>query len=281
MTRQPASDDGLLPEPGPSERLRLLMQGARSGVPGWCRLLPSTAVSIGLHLLLLPFALAMTVTFADQLFGPPTSDASTDPRNLDNDPGWELELDRDYEVAGVGGVTATVSESKSAETSEVRIVAGDEHYWVKDPATGQYRDIVRIIRVLKWRRGTPTPPTEPVGVAPGADTQEALLKECSGILNKLTTVLKTVVNENTAQAALPEIKKILPRMEAFLERANKLAPSEQQMDELNKKLWEKYQIEIELYNEQIWRVRVLPLPTNVLRIETSDGGDTLGTISKP
>src|SRR5262249_38929605 len=111
----PDSSEGLLPQPNPIESIRNLMRGSKRGVP-WRRLLPPAAVSIGLHLFLLPFVLAITVTFADQLFTPPSFDATID---LDNDPGWQLELDRDYEVAGVGEVSAA-GEGEPAGGSEGR-----------------------------------------------------------------------------------------------------------------------------------------------------------------
>jgi hypothetical protein len=52
---------GLLPEPGPSETLRVVMQGSKRGV-SWRRLFPPTAVSFGLHLFVLLFVLTMSAT---------------------------------------------------------------------------------------------------------------------------------------------------------------------------------------------------------------------------
>jgi hypothetical protein len=261
---------GLLPQPGPSETLRVVMQGAKSGMR-WRRLLPPAAVSIGLHLFLLPFLLAITVTFADQLLGPPTCDANT---TLDNDPGWHLELDRDYEVAGVGEDIA-VRENQSVQGAEV-----PEHYiLINAPDGGDHfvdmRTLQRPVGVVRQPLA-PTPQAEPAGVASAADAEEALYEAFRAIITRLTGVLQTVVNENTAQAAVPEIKKIVLQLQVLEERAKKLGPADHWASKLRKQLWEQCRTEIERYNEQVKRLLLFQVPTNVLRVETSDGLYYLG-----
>jgi hypothetical protein len=69
MSDQPEADESL-PTPTPDETARSMREGSRSRVLAWKRLLPPWAVSIGLHMFLLPFVLGLTVVFADSLFVP-------------------------------------------------------------------------------------------------------------------------------------------------------------------------------------------------------------------
>jgi hypothetical protein len=69
MSDQPQTDESLL-TPTPGETARLIRERSRSKLSAWKRLLPAWAFSVGLHLLVLPLVLGITVAFADSLVVP-------------------------------------------------------------------------------------------------------------------------------------------------------------------------------------------------------------------
>jgi hypothetical protein len=207
---------------------------------------------------LLPFVLAITVTFADQLCSPPTSDATTD---LDGGLGWQLELDRDYEVSGVGDGSAA-GEGESVEVSEGHYVPittprrSEEvpvYILVNDSVTGD-----RIIKLDSRRLVAPAPQAEPVGVAPKADTLESLYREYIELLKSMTIVLKTVVDEKTAKAARPEVIKIGERIRDWDKRQERLGDFSRRHEELEKKYAEaEYSARAAMYREEL-RIYAVP-----------------------
>src|SRR5262245_35596685 len=93
MSDQPPADDGLFPEPGPDETVRVMREGGQDRQPWWQRLLPPWVCSFGLHLFLLPFVLIITVTFSDTLFAPAVVN-DYQPQRV-NEPHYNMVLDRD------------------------------------------------------------------------------------------------------------------------------------------------------------------------------------------
>jgi outer membrane protein assembly factor BamA len=107
--------DGLLPEPTGSESLKVMMHGSTGGAPGWRRLLPSALVSVGFHLFLLPFVLAITVTFSGQLLLPATSDFRTEREELGNASVNDLIWERDYPLEQIEELSVAVGSNNLEE----------------------------------------------------------------------------------------------------------------------------------------------------------------------
>jgi len=135
MADQPPADDGLLPEPGPDETLRVMREGGTSRQPWWQRLLPPWVCSFGLHLFLLPFVLIVTVTFSDTLFAPAVVN-DYQPQRV-TEPHYNMVLERDLttepaeQSIPVGPVTVPVTLTSKTSAAKMPAVT------VKATATTQ------------------------------------------------------------------------------------------------------------------------------------------------
>jgi hypothetical protein len=211
MADQPANDpDGLLPPSGLSETVRPMMQGAKSAMP-WRRLFPAVAVSLGLHLFLLPFVLRLPVEEAEEEV-PRGHYISHPPQYFPPAPDFPL-------------VQELASYRQSVQEEEEVAVPLDA-----------------------------VAPAEPAGTASGTDTPELLYADMISTLKHANRVLKTVVNENTAKAARPELKKIGAKFSQLAERGDKLgSPTPQEEKEL-----EKYRTEVHavaaVFDQEVMRV---------------------------
>src|SRR5262249_19709971 len=73
-------------------------------------------------------------------------------------------------------------------------------------------------------------PVEPAAAAAGPDTHESLIKEGTAIVIQVTSVYKTIVDQKTGNAALPEIKRLLAKWRDLILRVQKIrGPTEQEL----------------------------------------------------
>src|SRR5262245_36416166 len=89
-----------LAEPDISNAVRQLGHGPQ-GAPVWHRLVPAGLCSVGLHLLLLPLLMVITVTFSDQLFSDLPSEADTYDAPSDGGATTESDLEQDQDIASI------------------------------------------------------------------------------------------------------------------------------------------------------------------------------------
>lgn len=106
-----------------------------------------------------------------------------------------------------------------------------------------------------------TQPPESGGATAGADTYEALLKEVCVTVEKATTLLKTIVNPKTGEAALPEIKLAAARWANLAEATAISAP--QSIDQQIKMrkysaVWDKWHMIFVVWKDEFDRVKAMP-----------------------
>src|SRR5262249_51774358 len=100
-------DDGLLPEPDPSQSAQQYLQrSARERRQGWRRFVPPCLCSIGFHLFFLPLVMIVTITFADELL--PYSSWQTEKygerKEKDQDLTMEIEIETDFVVSRIEAI---------------------------------------------------------------------------------------------------------------------------------------------------------------------------------
>src|SRR5262245_16517081 len=115
------AQDGFLPEPNAAETHRVVMRGSANDKSWRRRWLLPWFFSIGLHLFLLPFVLAITVTFADDFFTPATDDSCTHRQELGNDPLNALESYRDYPVEQIEELSVAAGSNIPKEENQVAL----------------------------------------------------------------------------------------------------------------------------------------------------------------
>jgi len=93
----------------------------------------------------------------------------------------------------------------------------------------------------------------------GKTTHESVLKELISVLDKLTGVLGTVKDEPSAKAAVPEVKKVLGRLEEVNKKAKALPqPDKEEKDRIAKLYRPKLEEAIKKQREEVTRVKAIP-----------------------
>jgi hypothetical protein len=99
-----------------------------------------------------------------------------------------------------------------------------------------------------------------VAAAPaGEASQEALLKDMLGTLEKITKELSTIQNQGTADAARPELKKAATKMLDLRKQADEVKqPSKEEKDRLAKEYAPKFEAAVKKLQTESARVKGVP-----------------------
>jgi hypothetical protein len=263
------ADDGVLPEPGLSETVRVKMSAARVGVFLWRRLLPAGIVSIGLHLFLLPFVLTMTVVFADGFFAPANEEWSLGRQDQGNGLTCDLVVERDFLV---GQIEEYVPQPGHYTNRRPQYIPPSPDYPLERELAYMQQQSTKV----------PQQPPEPVpsdGAAPGSEKDESPIAEAAEMMQKLTAILMTVVDEKTAEAAKPVITKWYAELDDFERRTKWYSLTSKQQADYWAKMWIKNRTVIAALDKEIARVQIAG--PAALEVETPRGPQMIPRYKKP